>query len=86
MEPSHSPFGTLGQIARDTGWSVNYIRRRVNYPMLMLMMSDAPRYVDAKQSMLDYYKNHAAGKQQPQKKQPGLHPLEAFKLLEEQEE
>lgn len=37
MEPAHSPFGLVGQIARDTGWSVDYIMRGVNYPMLMLM-------------------------------------------------
>lgn len=42
MEPAHSPFGLVGQIARDTGWSVDYIMRGVNYPMLMLMWQDFP--------------------------------------------
>ena len=41
-EPAHSPFGLVGQIARDTGWSVDYIMRGVNYPMLMLMWQDFP--------------------------------------------
>ena len=45
MEPAHSPFGLVGQIARDTGWSVDYIMRGVNCPMLMLMWQDFPRHV-----------------------------------------
>ena len=45
MEPVHSPFGLVGQIVRDTGWSVKYIMRGVNYPMLMLMWQDFPRHV-----------------------------------------
>ena len=40
MEPPHSPFGLVGQIARDTGWSVRYILHGVNYPSLMLMWQD----------------------------------------------
>ena len=44
MEPAHSPFGLVGQIARDTGWSVDYIMRGVNCPMLMLMWQDFPRH------------------------------------------
>lgn len=48
MEPAHSPFGLIGQIARDTGWSVNYIKRGVNYPMLMLMWQDFPRHVESR--------------------------------------
>jgi len=52
MEPTHSPFGLIGQIARDTGWSVNYIMRGVNYPCLMLMWSDVSRYVEPRQKTL----------------------------------
>lgn len=43
-EGSHSPFGLIYQIARDTGWSVEYI---LNLPhaTLVMMLADAPRYV-----------------------------------------
>lgn len=34
------------QIAKDTGWSVEYILR-LPYPLLVMMLSDAPRYVSA---------------------------------------
>jgi hypothetical protein len=33
------------QIATQTGWSVGYILRGVNYQTLLMMLSDAPRYV-----------------------------------------
>lgn len=46
MEGSHSPFGLIYQIAKDTGWSVEYILR-LPYPLLVMMLSDAPRYVGA---------------------------------------
>ena len=48
MEPSHSPFGLIGQIARDTGWSIRYILHGVNYPTLMLMWRDCPRHIPAR--------------------------------------
>lgn len=43
-EGSHSPFGLIYQIARDTGWPVEYI---LNLPhaTLVMMLADAPRYV-----------------------------------------
>lgn len=44
-EPSHSPFGFIWQVASATGWSVEYILKRVNYQTLIMMLSDAPRYV-----------------------------------------
>lgn len=44
-ESFHSPFGFVWQIAAATGWSVDYILNGVNYQTLILMMSDAPRYV-----------------------------------------
>mgnify|MGYP000514836019 CR=1 FL=1 len=40
-----SPFGFVGQIASATGWSVDYILNKVNYQTLIMMLSDAPRYV-----------------------------------------
>lgn len=33
-------------MAAATGWSVDYILNGVNYQTLIMMMSDAPRYVD----------------------------------------
>ncbi len=45
MEGPHSLFGIVWQIATATGWTVDYILRRIPYPVLMLMLSDAPRYV-----------------------------------------
>ncbi len=43
-EGSHSPFGLIYQIARDTGWPVEYI---LNLPhaTLVMMLADAPRYI-----------------------------------------
>ncbi|MCE9106564.1 hypothetical protein [Bacteroides pyogenes] len=45
MEGSHSPFGFIWQIASATGWSVHYILWELPYPTLLLMLSDAPRWV-----------------------------------------
>lgn len=45
-EGSHSPFGFIWQVADATGWSVNYILNKVNYQTLIMMLSDAPRYVN----------------------------------------
>lgn len=47
---SHSPFGFVWQIADATGWSVRYILYGVSYQMLIMMLSDAPRYVGGKKS------------------------------------
>ena len=49
-EGSHSPFGFIWQIASATGWSVDYILNGVNFQTLIMMLSDAPRYVDGKQA------------------------------------
>uniref|UniRef100_UPI0040282D0B hypothetical protein n=1 Tax=Parabacteroides distasonis TaxID=823 RepID=UPI0040282D0B len=35
----------MWQVASATGWSVDYILKRVNYQTLIMMLSDAPRYV-----------------------------------------
>ena len=48
MEGSHSPFGFIWQIASATGWSHHHIMWKINYPALMLMLSDAPRWVNGK--------------------------------------
>jgi hypothetical protein len=47
MEGSHSPFGFVWQVATQTGWSVYRIMWRTPYAMLLMMMSDAPRYFTA---------------------------------------
>lgn len=47
---SHSPFGFLWQIASATGWHLSYILNKVNYQTLIMMLSDAPRYVRVKDS------------------------------------
>lgn len=38
----------MWQIASATGWSVDYILNGVNYQTLIMMLSDAPRYVRKK--------------------------------------
>ncbi|KAB5350645.1 MULTISPECIES: hypothetical protein [Bacteroidales] len=35
----------MWNIASATGWTVEYILEKVNYQTLILMLSDAPRYV-----------------------------------------
>jgi hypothetical protein len=47
MEGSHSPFGFIWQIATHTGWSVRHILWKIPYPTLLMMMNDAPHYVNA---------------------------------------
>ncbi len=88
MEPAHSPFGLIGQIARDTGWSVNYIKRGINYPMLMLMWQDYPRHVDGrKKTTLELFREMEAeedAKSSPVNK--GVDPLAFFQQLEEEED
>lgn len=50
MEGPHSLFGIIWQVATATGWTVEYIMRRVPYNLLMLMLQDAPRYISGKQA------------------------------------
>ena len=52
-EGSHSPFGFVWQIASATGWSVDYILNGVNFQTLIMMLSDAPRYIEGKQAKGD---------------------------------
>ncbi|MDE6360899.1 MAG: hypothetical protein K2L39_06725 [Muribaculaceae bacterium] len=37
----------MWQVAAATGWSVPHILDKVNYQTLVMMLSDAPRYVGA---------------------------------------
>lgn len=86
MEPAHSPFGLIGQIARDTGWSVNYIKRGVNYPMLMLMWQDFPRHVEGrKKTNLEVLQEMESGKKNGTGSQ-GVDSLTYLQQLEEEEE
>lgn len=41
---SHSPFGFIWQVCSATGWTVDYVLWGVSYPVLILMISDAPHY------------------------------------------
>ena len=52
-ESSHSPFGFIWQIASATGWSVDYILNGVNFQTLIMMLSDAPRYIDSREQKKD---------------------------------
>jgi hypothetical protein len=42
----------IGQIATETGWSVDYILDKVNVVALQLMMADMPHYVKPQQPTL----------------------------------
>lgn len=46
-EGSHSLAGVMWQIETATGRSAHYVLWRINYPLLMTKMADAPRMVDA---------------------------------------
>ena len=61
FESSHSPFGFVWQIAEATGWTVDYILWGVNYQTLLMMLADAPRYIDAEQASV--IKNKETNKQ-----------------------
>ena len=47
IEGSHSLFGLIYQVAKDTGWSIEYIMK-IPYATLTMMLADAPRYVRKK--------------------------------------
>ena len=83
MEPSHSPFGLIGQIARDTGWSIRYILHGVNYPTLMLMWRDCPGNIPARR------KTPAELSREMSTRSGGtpenMSPLEFFRSMEEEE-
>ena len=73
----------IGQIATETGWSVDYILDRVNVVMLQLMMADMPHYVKPQQPSLieriremeEREKTQPEGETQAPK---GMNPLEYF--------
>lgn len=89
MEPAHSPFGLIGQIARDTGWSLNYILRGVNYPTLMLMWQDFPRHVEGRRkTTLEYLRELEAedNRKASAKNEKGIDPISYFQQMIEEEE
>lgn len=84
-EPAHSPFGLIGQIARDTGWSMKYIMAGVNYPALMLMWQDYPRHVDGrKKTTLEYLRELEAEEDRKTASEDN-DPLSYLRKLEEEE-
>lgn len=86
-EPAHSPFGLIGQIARDTGWSMKYIMRGVNYPTLMLMWQDYPRHVDGrKKTTLELFREMEAEEDKAASGKKGVDPLVFFQQLVEEED
>ena len=83
MEPSHSPFGLIGQIARDTGWSIRYILHGVNYPTLMLMWRDCPRHIPARRKTPAELSREMSARSGGA--QENMSPLEFFRSMEEEE-
>lgn len=45
VEGLHSPFGQIYQIIQATHWPLKKVLWGVNFPTLMMMAADAPRYV-----------------------------------------
>lgn len=82
MEPAHSPFGLVGQIARDTGWSVDYIMRGVNCPMLMLMWQDFPRHVQGRKKTTQ----EMVAERRSRNGQPDISPADYLQQLLDEEE
>ena len=56
-EPPHSLFGIIGEVARATGWSVDYILK-LDYITLMMIQMDIPRYVEKKKMTPDEIVRH----------------------------
>lgn len=72
----------MGQIARDTGWSVDYIMRGVNYPMLMLMWQDFPRHVEGRKKTTQ----EMVAEMRSRNKQPDISPADYLQQLLDEEE
>ena len=72
----------MGQIARDTGWSVDYIMRGVNYPMLMLMWQDFPRHVPERKKTTQ----EMVAERRSRNGQPDISPADYLQQLLDEEE
>lgn len=77
----------IGQIATETGWSVDYILDRVNVVTLQLMMADMPHYVKPQQPSLmqrikEMEEREKKRGETPPEREPqapkGMTPLEYF--------
>ena len=75
-EPSHSLFGVLGQIAMQSGLTVQYLLDKVNVVQLSLMMADAPHYVEKMKKDAAYYMNKMNNDKEGSSK--GVDPLTFF--------
>lgn len=72
----------MGQIARDTGWSVDYIMRGVNCPMLMLMWQDFPRHVPGRKKTTQ----EMVAERRSRNEQPDISPADYLQQLLDEEE
>lgn len=85
-EPSHSLFGVVGQLATETGWSIDYILDKVNAVTLQLMMADMPHWVKPQkpdimqqiQQMQEREKQRNNKPSEKEKTTKGMNPLEFF--------
>ena len=72
----------MGQIARDTGWSVDYIMRGVNCPMLMLMWQDFPLHVPGRKKTTQ----EMVAERRSRNGQPDISPADYLQQLLDEEE
>ena len=85
-EPSHSLFGVVGQLATETGWSIDYILDKVNAVTLQLMISDMPHWVKPQkpdtmqqiQQMQEREKQRNNKTSEKEKTTKGMNPMEFF--------
>ena len=85
-EPSHSLFGVVGQLATETGWSIDYILDKVNVVTLQLMMADMPHWVkpqkpDIMQQIQQMQERDRQRNTKPSEKENtanGMNPMEFF--------
>ena len=85
-EPSHSLFGVVGQLATETGWSIDYILDKVNVVTLQLMMADMPHWVkpqkpDIMQQIQQMQERDRQRNAKPSEKENtanGMNPMEFF--------
>ena len=72
----------MGQIARDTGWSVDYIMRGVNYPLLLLMWQGFPRDVRGRKMTTQ----EMVAERRSRNGQPDISPADYLQQLLDEEE
>ncbi|HBL73823.1 MAG: hypothetical protein A2W90_14670 [Bacteroidetes bacterium GWF2_42_66] len=57
MEGLHSPFGQIYQVIQATHWPLKKVLWKVNFPTLMMMAADAPRYVQGEKPVFIQIEN-----------------------------